>query len=325
MSHEICKSILVKNGHKYKSNEMPLGCAWTYSLFVLSIDEKYIFNLGYLHNKLNYIRVFLNKCPRCNSDNLMLLDHFDSSSIKMKCKECEILLLDSIVVECPECCSENIKDDGSNYLQYTCNDCGHNWGHDDTIECPECGSNDVENDGTDNMQYECKVCGHMWGDDNVRENDKGEEYNGDTDNAGNKMSEYLKVSDFTVGKSTKSEVKKKGGKLVADFGDSQEYVMPNGISIRFYNNSQIIDSIVFTEETSKNIPQFYKNLGYYWEMIPGEIIELFETLGFDVDDDEYSIYALKKCAKYDTTIRLTFCYDNWTEIFLFEISATQNN
>lgn len=66
---------------------------------------------------------------------------------------------------CPNCGSYDVDDDYSDYLQYTCNKCGHNWGHDDTVECPECGSNDVENDGTDYQQYTCNDCGHVWGDD----------------------------------------------------------------------------------------------------------------------------------------------------------------
>lgn len=43
---------------------------------------------------------------------------------------------------CPECGSDDVDDDGSGYLQYTCNDCGHNWGDDeDTMKkfFPICG------------------------------------------------------------------------------------------------------------------------------------------------------------------------------------------
>lgn len=67
-------------------------------------------------------------------------------------------------IECPECESTDVEDDESGYMQYTCNDCGHQWGHDDSVVCPECGSDDVENDGTDNFQYECNACGYRWGD-----------------------------------------------------------------------------------------------------------------------------------------------------------------
>lgn len=70
-----------------------------------------------------------------------------------------------IVFSCPKCGSDNIEDDGTDYLQYICKECGHNWGHDDTEECPECGSDDIENDGTNYIQYECNNCGHIWGDE----------------------------------------------------------------------------------------------------------------------------------------------------------------
>ena len=73
---------------------------------------------------------------------------------------------------CPKCNSHNIEDDGTDYLQYTCNECGHNWGHDNTVECPECGSDDIDNDGTDYLQYECNNCGHIWGDDESDDDDQ---------------------------------------------------------------------------------------------------------------------------------------------------------
>lgn len=73
---------------------------------------------------------------------------------------------------CPKCNSHNIEDDGTDYLQYTCNECGHNWGHDNTVECPECGSDDIDKDGTDYLQYECNNCGHIWGDDESDDDDQ---------------------------------------------------------------------------------------------------------------------------------------------------------
>lgn len=76
------------------------------------------------------------------------------------------------VPSCPKCGSDDVKDDGSGYLQYECNDCGNIWGHDDKEECPECGSHDIEDDGTDYLQYECNNCGHIWGDDESDDDDQ---------------------------------------------------------------------------------------------------------------------------------------------------------
>ena len=67
------------------------------------------------------------------------------------------------VSSCPKCGSDDVKDDGSGYLQYECNGCGNIWGHDDKEECPECGSHDIEDDVTGYFQYKCcNNCGHIW-------------------------------------------------------------------------------------------------------------------------------------------------------------------
>ena len=58
-----------------------------------------------------------------------------------------------------------VEDDGSDYLQYTCCSCKHNWGHDDTVGYPVCGSDNIENDGDDYLQYTCNNCSHNWGDE----------------------------------------------------------------------------------------------------------------------------------------------------------------
>lgn len=86
-------------------------------------------------------------------------------------------------LECPECGSDDVEDDGSNCVQYRCNDCGYIWGdeEDDVNDeeedeedeeenknemfCPECGSDDITDDGSNYLQYECNDCGHIWGDD----------------------------------------------------------------------------------------------------------------------------------------------------------------
>lgn len=87
------------------------------------------------------------------------------------------------MIECPECGSDDVEDDGSNCIQYKCNDCGHIWGDEEDdvndekededdeeeseneIFCPECGSDDITDDGSNYLQYECNDCGHIWGDD----------------------------------------------------------------------------------------------------------------------------------------------------------------
>lgn len=66
---------------------------------------------------------------------------------------------------CPVCYSDDISDDGSGILQYSCRDCGNIWGNRQDLECPECGSDNITDDGSNYLQYECNDCGHIWGDD----------------------------------------------------------------------------------------------------------------------------------------------------------------
>ena len=47
------------------------------------------------------------------------------------------------MITCPNCESENIIDDGSGYLQYTCGDCGCIFGNRNDVKCPKCDSNDI--------------------------------------------------------------------------------------------------------------------------------------------------------------------------------------
>ena len=264
------------------------------------------------------IHVHLKKCPNCGEENVYIVTDKFPFTYQCKNKKCShewTLIPKEIEKEigtpnCPNCSSDDVDDDGSDYLQYTCNDCGHNWGHDDTVECPECGSDDVENDGTDNMQYECNACGHIWGDDEIYDTDDEEDYDDDTDNAGNQMSEYIESFDVIIGRSTKYDVQRKGGVLVnPDYG---EYKMPNNIKVYFFNNSYTINHIVVHKEAANNIPSFYKQLGFYWGMPEYEFKQLFEGLGFynvgKYDFKPEEIHAFKRCEKYNCTIKLSVQY-----------------
>lgn len=92
---------------------------------------------------------------------------------------------------CPNCESDNVEDDGSGFYQYTCNDCGHEWGDIDNEECPQCGSYNCEDDGTGELQYYCKECGHVWGDYDEEEDE--EEYISSNNQNRSKRSQILDV------------------------------------------------------------------------------------------------------------------------------------
>lgn len=298
-------------------------------IIVVSPSEKYRIHLAFDVNTSKFVALLitLNACPYCNSSNFALRKINAEMHISY-CTDCDKSYLpfeveseeldeveENETPSCPNCSSNDVDDDGSDYLQYTCNDCGHNWGHDDTVECPECGSDDIENDGTDNLQYECNMCGHMWGDDEDSENeeydnDVEDEYNDDTDNAGNQMSEYIESFDVIIGKSTKYDVQRKGGVLVnTSYG---QYNMPNNIKVFFFNNNYTINHITVDKEASNNIPPFYKQLGFYWGMPEYEFKQIFESLGFNVGKYDFKpeeIHAFKRCEKYNCTIKLSAQYN----------------
>ena len=210
---------------------------------------------------------------------------------------------------CPNCGSYDVDDDYSDYLQYTCNKCGHNWGHDDTVECPECGSNDVENDGTDYQQYTCNDCAHVWGDDEEEDYENEDDY-------GNSLANYFEVSGVILHKSTKQEVQALGGKLVdSKYG---EYKLLNGISVFFYNNDKVVNGITLVRGDA-SFPDFFKSIGLHWEMDKEDFRNLFENLGFSVreDVDLGFVTASKFCNKYHTTISIQGSYIN--EYYLFDI------
>lgn len=297
-------------------------------IIVVSPSKKYRIHLALDVDTSKFVALLitLNECPHCKSNNFALRKINAEMHISY-CSDCnEYYLLspspiddsedkeeDIEVPSCPNCGSDDVEDDDSDYLQYTCNDCGHNWGHDDTVECPECGSNDVENDGTDNLQYRCNACGHVWGDDEVYDNDDEENYDDDTDNAGNQMSEYIESFDVIIGRSTKYDVLRKGGVLVNPDTGYGEYKMPNNIKVFFFNNNYTINHIAVHKEAANNIPSFYKQLGFYWGMSEYEFKQLFEGLGFynvgKYDFNPEEIHAFKRCEKYNCTIKLSVKYE----------------
>ena len=187
---------------------------------------------------------------------------------------------------CPNCSSDDVDDDGSDYLQYTCNGCGHNWGHDDTVVCPECGSDDVENDGTDNLQYECNACGHMWGGCDDEEDD--DELNYDHPLS---LNDFFPVCGITLNKSTvkdaerqsyryaKIEYEEDGAVIVwADNG------VLTGSQIRKEKGCDVFTNIYMT--SGDEIFSEWIRLGFDWGLSYVEWAELFKRLGFSVKQTE---------------------------------------
>ena len=320
--YEKCIKILLNKGYKIKIKD-------DFGILLITPNKLYFITLDFdFRKKLDGVNVILNKCPYCNSSNFDFLD-LDTAPICKKCGKAYDELEKNGIIDkkgtniedpiCPNCSSDDVTDDGSDYLQYTCNDCGHNWGHDDTVECPECGSDDVENDGTDNLQYECNACGHMWGQDELYDNDDEEDYDDDTDNAGNKMSEYLETFGLIINKSSKYDVLNCGGKLIdSEFG---KYQLPNGVFVYFFNNSNTINYLSINNNNA--IPQFYQKIGCYWGITGIEFKRIFERLGFYFEQFEKGrIRAMRRCEKYNCSVEVIVTYkkSDYIDMTTFELS-----
>lgn len=182
---------------------------------------------------------------------------------------------DDELPSCPECGSDDVDDDGSDYLQYTCNDCGHNWGHDDTVECPECGSNDVENDGTDNLQYECNDCGHIWGDDDEDELQL------------SFINKFFPVWGIMLGETTVAEVKRikyQFEKIEEEPDKDRVICWKNGSQIWKSAGEDVFSSLFTSDSDSRGIPREWKTkYGFNMSLSYNKWISIFEGLGFYID------------------------------------------
>lgn len=266
-------------------------------IIVVSPSKKYRIHLALDvdTSKFEALLITLNECPHCKSNNFALRKMNTGMHISY-CSDCneyyfpipiDVLENDEDDLElpnCPNCGSDDVDDDGSDYLQYTCNDCGHNWGHYDTVECPECGSDDVENDGTDNMQYECNACGHIWGgcDDDYDE----DELNYDHPLS---LNDFFPVCGITLNKSTVKDVERQSYRyakidyddsgLVIAWANNSEYG-GSGSQIRKEKNSSLFTSIYMSR--SDVMFSEWSKLGFDWSLSYDDWISLFKKMGFTV-------------------------------------------
>lgn len=96
-------------------------------------------------------------CPECKTSNKKTANF---------CRNCGVKLHAELT--CPNCNLSDVEDDGSDFLQYSCNVCGYNWGYDGTV-CPNCESDEVVNKDIPPLQYCCNKCGHKWDDEDDEE------------------------------------------------------------------------------------------------------------------------------------------------------------
>ena len=273
-------------------------------IIVVSPSKKYRIHLAFDVNTSKFVALLitLNECPHCKSNNFALrkinaemhisycTDCYESY-LPFSIDESEDKEEDIEVPSCPNCGSDDVEDDGSDYLQYTCND-GHNWGHDDTVECPECGSDDVENDGTGNMQYKCNACGEIWGDcegDDDFEDDKNE-INYDHPLS---LNDFFPVCGVTLNKTTVQDVERQSYRyaeieyddsgLVIAWSNNSEYG-GSGSQIRKEKNSNFFTHI-YMSGADVMFPEWSK-LGFDWSLSYDDWISLFKRMGFTIIQTE---------------------------------------
>ena len=252
---------------------------------------------------------------------------------------------------CPKCGSHDIIDDGSDCMQYYCNDCGQIFGdeyvgsddnediddNDETtsnLRCPNCCSHDVADDGSDYMQYYCNDCGHVWGNEYVMSDENENEIEDYTvsesdedsyDTEGNPISKYFEINGIVLGQTGRSEIISMGG--VDDLG----FEMPDGTycSCGFFNTGNIVNTIILSNNGFPQngiFPAFYKHLGFHWlkNMDNGwldvdhwvkEMSYLLEHLGFkkleSSSEDEIAMAIF--CKKYGMILYIKIFYDERIE------------
>ena len=306
-SYDDCQKELLKRNYtiRLKKKDVEIDGENHNIIVAESPNHKYILELIFFKrssrtkNKgdLNMIHVHLKKCPNCGEENLYIVTDKFPFTYQCKNKKCshEWTLIpkeienEIVTPNCPNCSSDDVDDDGSVYLQYTCNDCGHNWGHDDTVECPECGSDDVENDGTDYLQYTCNDCGHNWGDDEDEDDfDDDEEENFSHPLS---LNDFFPVCGITLNKSTVKDAERQsyryaeieycdGGCVIA-FSKNGEY---HGAQIRKEANSNLFTNIYITSSDIM-FPE-WSRLGFDWKLSYNDWISLFKRMGFTIIQTE---------------------------------------
>ena len=214
-------------------------------------------------------------CPTCGyklEDNTHNMDSEDEESFDNEYDD---------IPCCPECGSDDVTDDGSDFLQYKCNDCGREWGDRDDRECPECGSYNIIDDGSNYLQYKCKDCDHAWGDED--ENDDDDE-----------LHKFFPVIGIILGETTIEEAEEQDYmydkiEYMDSDGDESDYYDEDGISIVWYEGMQFRkekdDYAITNIYMTCYHPMFseWEDLGFDWEMSYYEWKSLFREMGFSVE------------------------------------------
>ena len=111
------------------------------------------------NNEIGIYKLF--GCPKCGGIELQL-EKSESSALMMRCKSCkhkfDMVEVWENLKYCPNCGSANITDDGSDHIQFSCNDCKYIWGNELHNHAADKTSNDSAY-GTYQIDEDCISCG----------------------------------------------------------------------------------------------------------------------------------------------------------------------
>lgn len=212
-------------------------------------------------------------CPQCGSTNFI---DDGSGYMQYHCQDCQHIWG-----------NEDVKDEDDNDY-----DKEHDEDEDDDEEiiCPECGSDDCEDDGSGYLQFTCNDCGHVWGDEEDDDDGNNEEYDGDCDDdiaaVSKTLYDFFPVSDVIIGETTVNQI--------SDSLDDIEYSEDGCCSAYFHNNQIFARGSYFYKRAkdktfnSLRINKYeemfeeWESMGFDWSLSYNEWISLFEDLGFDI-------------------------------------------
>lgn len=134
------KSFCRKRNWQFKYNDE------TEVMVILQADIKMIVFCYYDNDLLtNVYMVYVPQCSHCGEQHRFQIEDIDTKHCEyiLRCRNCrrKFNLLDALtnLTFCTECGSVDFEDDGSGYMQYTCNKCGHIWGDDEEWNMEEEG------------------------------------------------------------------------------------------------------------------------------------------------------------------------------------------
>ena len=233
--------------------------------FILIQDKRLILYFCFYDGILNEFGIYyIPQCPHCNTFTQVQIDDIDNDDrfFWLRCKQCKKKFelfeqLKKNFVICPNCGSDDFEDDGSGYVQYTCNRCGHIWG-DEKDEDDNEDEEDCDEDDDDELHRFFPVCGITLGETTVEEAEKQDFLYDEIDyyNSEHKKSSYYDEDGITI-------------------------VMYEGIQFRKEEKDLVITNMYMTH--GRPIFREWEDLGFDWNLSYNEWIELFKDWDYDID------------------------------------------